>query len=116
MPAPGLRTQLPSWLQGGFIWDWVDQALLKTEKLPDGSTIRYWAYGGDYGDQPNDAQVGSTGSTRRHQALRPAAVLGGAARCTGSGNGRLCPGGVPCPVAPVALRCWSLLLPQNSRK
>lgn len=43
--------------QGGFIWDWVDQALLKKESLPDGSEIEYWAYGGDYGDQPNDAQV-----------------------------------------------------------
>lgn len=44
-------------LQGGFIWDWVDQALLKRERLPDGREIEYWAYGGDYGDQPNDAQV-----------------------------------------------------------
>lgn len=32
-------------LQGGFIWDWVDQALYKT--APDGST--YFAYGGDFG-------------------------------------------------------------------
>ncbi|TKG96476.1 DUF4981 domain-containing protein [Puteibacter caeruleilacunae] len=31
-------------LQGGFIWDWVDQGLLKKEK--DGTP--YWAYGGDY--------------------------------------------------------------------
>lgn len=37
-------------LQGGFIWDWVDQGL--TERAPDGSP--YWAYGGDYGDEPND--------------------------------------------------------------
>lgn len=44
-------------LQGGFIWDWVDQALLKRETLPDGREVEYWAYGGDYGDQPNDAQV-----------------------------------------------------------
>ena len=44
-------------LQGGFIWDWVDQALLKTETLPDGRTLEYWAYGGDYGDSPNDAQA-----------------------------------------------------------
>lgn len=48
----------PSHLQGGFIWDWVDQALLKEEQLPSGGTRRYWAYGGDYGDSPNDAQVG----------------------------------------------------------
>ena len=37
-------------LQGGFIWDWVDQGLVKT--APDGTS--YWAYGGDFGDQPND--------------------------------------------------------------
>ncbi|MHC4503021.1 MAG: beta-galactosidase, LacZ type [Planctomycetota bacterium] len=37
-------------LQGGFIWDWVDQGLRKTG--PGGK--EFWAYGGDYGDQPND--------------------------------------------------------------
>lgn len=37
-------------LQGGFIWDWVDQGLEET--APNGR--RYWAYGGDYGDEPND--------------------------------------------------------------
>ncbi|KFK34684.1 hypothetical protein AALP_AA5G178000 [Arabis alpina] len=37
-------------LQGGFIWDWVDQGLLKMGS--DG--IKHWAYGGDFGDQPND--------------------------------------------------------------
>jgi len=37
--------------QGGFIWDWVDQALRKP--LPDGSGT-YFAYGGDFGDTPND--------------------------------------------------------------
>lgn len=37
-------------LQGGFIWDWVDQGLLKEDK--DGK--KYWAYGGDFGDTPND--------------------------------------------------------------
>lgn len=37
-------------LQGGFIWDWVDQALLK--ESADGS--KHWAYGGDFGDIPND--------------------------------------------------------------
>jgi len=39
-------------LQGGFVWDWVDQSLTRTE--PDGS---HWqAYGGDFGDTPNDRQ------------------------------------------------------------
>ncbi len=37
-------------LQGAFVWDWVDQGLLKTdEKGRD-----YWAYGGDFGDEVND--------------------------------------------------------------
>lgn len=31
-------------LQGGFIWDWVDQGL--KAKTPDGKT--FWAYGGDF--------------------------------------------------------------------
>ena len=37
-------------LQGGFIWDWADQGLRK--KTTDGR--EFWAYGGDYGDIPND--------------------------------------------------------------
>ncbi len=37
-------------LQGGFIWDWVDQGLRK--KTDDGT--EFYAYGGDFGDQPND--------------------------------------------------------------
>ncbi|GBL04677.1 beta-galactosidase [Glaciecola sp. KUL10] len=39
-------------LQGGFIWDWVDQGLSKTDKLGQ----HYWAYGGDFGDELNDRQ------------------------------------------------------------
>lgn len=37
-------------LQGGFIWDWVDQGLTKT----DDTGAEYWAYGGDFGDTIND--------------------------------------------------------------
>ncbi|GAV75270.1 Glyco_hydro_2 domain-containing protein/Glyco_hydro_2_C domain-containing protein/Glyco_hydro_2_N domain-containing protein/Bgal_small_N domain-containing protein [Cephalotus follicularis] len=37
-------------LQGGFIWDWVDQGLLKECETGD----KQWAYGGDFGDTPND--------------------------------------------------------------
>ena len=37
-------------LQGGFIWEWFDHGL--EQRLPDGSMR--WAYGGDFGDQPND--------------------------------------------------------------
>ena len=32
-------------LQGGFIWDWVDQAMQATDE----GGRRYWAYGGDFG-------------------------------------------------------------------
>ncbi len=37
-------------LQGGFIWEWKDHGLV--QRLPDGTTR--WAYGGDFGDTPND--------------------------------------------------------------
>ena len=37
-------------LQGGFIWDWVDQGIRK--RGADGREL--WAYGGDFGDVPND--------------------------------------------------------------
>ncbi|MGJ8674439.1 MAG: beta-galactosidase [Pseudoalteromonas sp.] len=39
-------------LQGGFIWDWVDQGLSKV----DDNGKHYWAYGGDFGDDYNDRQ------------------------------------------------------------
>lgn len=37
-------------LQGGFIWDWVDQAI--RTRTPDGT--EYLAYGGDFGESPHD--------------------------------------------------------------
>ena len=37
-------------LQGGFIWDWVDQGIRAV--APNGR--EYWAYGGDFGDEPTD--------------------------------------------------------------
>jgi beta-galactosidase len=36
-------------LCGAFIWDWVDQGLLKEE-----NGAHFWAYGGDFGDEPHD--------------------------------------------------------------
>jgi len=39
-------------LQGGFVWDWVDQSLTKQ----DADGTRWQAYGGDFGDKPNDRQ------------------------------------------------------------
>jgi beta-galactosidase len=37
-------------LQGGFIWDWMDQGLRQI----DGRGREFWAYGGDFGDSPHD--------------------------------------------------------------
>ena len=37
-------------LQGGFIWEWWDHGLVQS--LSGGR--QRWAYGGDFGDQPND--------------------------------------------------------------
>ncbi len=37
-------------LAGGFVWEWTDHAV-KT-RTPEG--IEYYAYGGDFGDKPND--------------------------------------------------------------
>jgi beta-galactosidase len=46
-------------LQGGFIWDWVDQGLLKTNENGE----KYWAYGGDYGEEgmPSDGNFNING-------------------------------------------------------
>ncbi len=48
--------QYPS-LQGGFIWDWIDQAI--RTKSPEGK--EYLAYGGDFGDEPNDGTFAGNG-------------------------------------------------------
>ena len=37
-------------LQGAFIWEWRDHGIV--QRLPDGR--ERWAYGGDFGDTPND--------------------------------------------------------------
>jgi beta-galactosidase len=43
-------------IAGAAIWDWVDQGLAKKDK-----GIEYWAYGGDFGDQPNDGNFNING-------------------------------------------------------
>ncbi|MEL6860464.1 MAG: glycoside hydrolase family 2 TIM barrel-domain containing protein [Pseudomonadota bacterium] len=57
-------------LAGGFIWDWRDQGLAET----DGEGRFYWAYGGHYGDEPNDANFNINGVVgpdgEPHPALR----------------------------------------------
>ena len=55
-------------LQGGFIWDWVDQGL--TKESSDGQG--YWAYGGDFGDQINDRQFCINGLVFPDRSSHPA--------------------------------------------
>lgn len=45
------------WAHGGFIWDWVDQGIRK--KGANGKD--FWAYGGDFGDKPNDDNFNTNG-------------------------------------------------------
>ena len=37
---------------GGFIWDWVDQGIIKKETV-NGKMVEKVLYGGDFGDKPN---------------------------------------------------------------
>jgi beta-galactosidase len=54
-------------LQGGFIWEWRDHGL--DQSLPDG-TIRH-AYGGDFGDVPNDGTFVCDGITFPDRSPKP---------------------------------------------
>lgn len=53
---------------GGCIWDWMDQGLL--ERTAKGE--HYWAYGGDYGDTPNDRNFCLNGIVAPDQTPKPA--------------------------------------------
>ncbi|WP_430811870.1 MULTISPECIES: glycoside hydrolase family 2 TIM barrel-domain containing protein [unclassified Carboxylicivirga] len=56
-------------LQGGFIWDWVDQGLLTTNE--DGE--KYWAYGGDFGPDtvPSDGNFCINGLVNPDRGIKP---------------------------------------------
>ncbi|MHC5082471.1 MAG: beta-galactosidase, LacZ type [Planctomycetota bacterium] len=68
-------------LQGGCIWDWVDQGLRKyvepensdtlTDKLGLKQRQWYWAYGGDYGDVPNDGNFCCNGLVQPDRKPNP---------------------------------------------
>ena len=49
-------------LQGGFVWDWADQALVQGDRL---------AYGGDFGDVPNDGAFCMNGLVDTHRVPHP---------------------------------------------
>ncbi|MFV0590792.1 MAG: glycoside hydrolase family 2 TIM barrel-domain containing protein [Draconibacterium sp.] len=56
-------------LQGGFIWDWVDQGLLTTNENGE----EYWAYGGDFGpkDVPSDGNFCLNGLVNPDRSVKP---------------------------------------------
>lgn len=55
-------------LIGGYIWDWMDQGLVKKSN----TGISFWAYGGDYGDKPNDGNFCCNGILAPDQTPKPA--------------------------------------------
>ncbi len=56
-------------LQGGFIWDWVDQSIWKTNEKGE----RYYAYGGDYGkNMPTDNTFLNNGIVFPDRSPQPA--------------------------------------------
>jgi beta-galactosidase len=56
-------------LQGGFIWDWVDQGLITTNEAGE----EYWAYGGDFGPDtvPSDGNFCNNGLVDPDRAVKP---------------------------------------------
>jgi beta-galactosidase len=55
-------------LQGGFVWDWVDQSLTKLDE----NGQPFSAYGGDFGDTPNDRQFCMNGLVFADRTPHPA--------------------------------------------
>ncbi|SQC93742.1 Beta-galactosidase [Cedecea neteri] len=55
-------------LQGGFVWDWVDQSLVKYDE----NDQPWSAYGGDFGDTPNDRQFCMNGLVFADRTPHPA--------------------------------------------
>lgn len=66
-------------IQGGFIWDWVDQGILVDElgkpvgpREVEDSKVPRWRYGGDFGDQPTDYDFCLNGLVFPDRSLKPA--------------------------------------------
>lgn len=55
-------------LQGGFIWDWIEQGLRKVD--PE-TGKEYWAYGGDYGEKIHDANFCCNGMIMPDRTIKP---------------------------------------------
>ncbi|GHU71914.1 beta-galactosidase [Spirochaetia bacterium] len=54
-------------LQGGFIWEWIDHGL--EAFTPEG--VKYWKYGGDFGDEPSDYDFIVDGLLLPDQSVKP---------------------------------------------
>jgi beta-galactosidase/beta-glucuronidase len=54
-------------LQGGFIWDWVDQGIFMEKE--NGSWI--WAYGGDFGEEPTSGNFCLNGLVQPDRRVEP---------------------------------------------
>jgi beta-galactosidase len=55
-------------LQGGFIWDWVDQGIRQVTEVGEA----WFAYGGDFGDDPNDGPFCINGIVFPDRHVQPA--------------------------------------------
>ncbi|MNO85414.1 Beta-galactosidase [compost metagenome] len=53
--------------QGGFIWDYIDQALFKKDRYGN----EFLAYGGDFGDRPTDYNFCTDGIVYADRTLSP---------------------------------------------
>ncbi len=64
----GLFDELPQYA-GGFIWDFIDQALWKVDEATGG---RYLAYGGDWGEKRSDYEFSADGLLFADRSEKPA--------------------------------------------
>jgi len=55
-------------IQGGYIWEWIDHGMEET--TPDGR--KFYAYGGDFGDTPNDSNFCTDGMVLPDRTPHPA--------------------------------------------
>ncbi len=55
-------------LQGGFIWEWVDHGIVRT----DSKGREYWAYGGDFGETIHDGNFVADGLVWPDRTPHPA--------------------------------------------
>ncbi len=55
--------------QGGFVWDYIDQLLVDTDEYGE----EYLAYGGDFGDRPNDGSFCANGIVTAKREATPKA-------------------------------------------